>query len=436
MHDPMSDREAGAGIGQDAGLPLSGVLVVDMSRVLAGPWCTQILADLGATVVKVERPRLGDDTRHWGPPFHTDSDGSRGDAAYFLAANRGKRSIEIDVSKREGSELVRKLALRADVFVENFKTGDLARFQLDYKSLAALNERLVYASITGFGQTGPDRSRPGYDLIIQAMSGLMSITGRRDDEPGSGPLKVGVAVSDLFAGLYTTIGVLAALRERESSGRGQHVDISLYDSQVAVLANQAMNYLVGGEPPGRLGNAHPNIVPYESFPTLDGEMVIASGNDSQFRALCGALDMEEAANDAQYSTNADRVRNRVKLVERISARTRIRPTRHWIEALDRAGVPCGPIRTLDQVFDAGASGSEAPTRELGREIGDSVPTLPNPIRLSRTKLDDVKAPPRLGEDTMVVLEDLLGLGREASERLLIDGIVANSSASLRSGTGR
>ncbi len=394
--------------------------------MLAGPWCTQILADLGATVVKIERPKVGDDTRHWGPPFEEASDGSRGDAAYYLSANRGKRSVEIDLSKPEGSSLVRELAGRADVFVENFKTGDLARFDLDYPSLRGVNPRLVYASITGFGQTGPDRARPGYDLIIQAMSGLMSITGRPDVEPGSGPVKVGVAVSDLFSGLYATIGILAALRERESSGEGQHVDISLHESQVAVLANQAMNYLVGDRVPGRLGNAHPNIVPYESFPTADGEMVIASGNDSQFRMLCGALGLERLSSDDAYRTNADRVKNRKRLIEAISTRTRQQPTSHWVEALDRAGVPCGPIRTLDQVFHRDARGVDGLYRELRRESGETVPSLVNPIRLSRTELADAKPPPRLGEDTTFVLQELLSLGRDEIERLLSEGVVAST----------
>lgn len=389
---------------------LDGLFVLDLSRVLAGPWCTQILADLGATVVKVERPGAGDDTRHWGPPFveGVGAD-SRGDAAYYLGANRGKFSIEIDMGSVAGRELLRDLASRADVLVENFKTGSLARYGLDYETLANANRGLVYCSITGFGQTGADRERAGYDLIVQAMSGLMSITGRPDGEPGSGPLKVGVAVSDLFAGLYATIGILASLRERERSGRGQHVDVALLGAQVATLANQAMNFLVGGLIPPRLGNAHPNIVPYQAFRTEDGEMVVAVGNDSQFGSFCNVLGLSELPVDARFAGNADRVANRDLLVGLIEERLRESTTSDWVERLDAAGIPCGPIRTLDQVFEPVRDGARPHVHSVERANGLSIPTLESPIKLSRTPVTYAKAPPTLGEDTEIVLREFVGL---------------------------
>ena len=405
--------------------PLEGVLVLDLSRVLAGPWCTQTLADLGATVVKIERPGVGDDTRQWGPPFLSTANGtSRGEAAYYLAANRGKYSVEVDISRPEGQALVSRIASKADVLVENFKTGDLVRYGLDYSSLRQKNPRLIYASITGFGQTGPDRSRAGYDLIIQAMSGLMSITGRPDGEEGDGPVKVGVAVSDLFSGLYATIGILGALRERDRSGLGQHVDVALMDSQVATLANQAMNYLVGGVVPPRLGNAHPNIVPYQAFETSDGEMVVAVGNDSQFRAFCKELGLDSLPDESRFSTNAMRVANRNELVELIAGCLRSAPTDSWVAKLDSVNVPCGPIRSLDRVFDPDRPGVDRLTVGIERDDGTVVPGLANPIRFSRTPVQYAKSPPQLGEDTRRVLREIVGLGDGEIETLASAGIVS------------
>ena len=323
---------------------LSHVTVLDLSRILAGPWAGQLLADLGAEVIKIERPGTGDDTRAFGPPFVRDAAGSDcagADAVYYLCANRNKKSVTLDISTPEGQRIVRDLASTSDIVLENFKAGGLAAYGLDYASLRAINPRLIYCSITGFGQTGPYAARAGYDFLIQGMGGLMSITGRGADEPGAGPQKAGVAVADVLTGLYATVGILAALRHRELTGVGQYIDVALLDVQVACLANQALNYLNGGGVPERLGNAHPNIVPYQDFPTSDGYMIIAVGNDAQFARLCAAAGLPDLAVDPRFSSNQRRVENRAALIERLCAATRLRPTARWIADLERVGVPCG-----------------------------------------------------------------------------------------------
>jgi crotonobetainyl-CoA:carnitine CoA-transferase CaiB-like acyl-CoA transferase len=389
---------------------LAGVFVLDLSRVLAGPWATQLLADLGADVVKVERPRAGDDTRAWGPPFTTRADGEPGDAAYFFAANRNKRSLAVDMSKSEGAYLLRRLAEQADVLVENFRTGGLEKYGLDYGSLAAANPKLVYCSITGFGHTGPLKDRAGYDYMIQAMGGLMSITGQPDGAPGAEPMKVGVAVADLFTGLYASNAILAALLHARATGAGQHIDMALFDAQAAMLANQATNYFVSGAAPQRMGNAHPNLAPYQPFRTADGEIVIAVGNELQFRALCRALGEEALADDPRFRTNADRVTNRTELIPILEARTRSLPAAQWIEALEPAGVPCGPVNTVEQVFaEPHAAARELVVEQRRDDLTEPVRTVASPLRLSRTPPSYDSPPPALGAHTEEVLSERLGL---------------------------
>ncbi len=398
--------------------PLSGVVVLDLSRVLAGPWATQILADLGAQVIKVEKPGAGDDTRAWGPPFATRTDGSRGDAAYFFAANRGKRSVALDISRPEGADIARRLAARADVLVENFKVGGLARYGLDYESLKAVNPKLVYCSITGFGQTGPDAGRAGYDYMIQAMGGLMSITGQPDGAPGAEPMKVGVAVADLFAGMYAASGILAALLHARETGEGQQVDIALFEAQAAMLANQAQNWFVSGEVPTRLGNAHPNLAPYQPFPTSDGMLVIAVGNDGQFKALCRTLGDEALAQDPRFATNASRVAGRAELAGRIGGLTRARTTAAWLRALEAAGVPSGPINRIDQVFaEAQAKARGLVVEQARDDLKGPVRSVASPIRLSASPPAYPSAPPALGADTEAVLRELLDLDETALDLL-------------------
>jgi crotonobetainyl-CoA:carnitine CoA-transferase CaiB-like acyl-CoA transferase len=404
--------------------PLAGVTVLDLSRVLAGPWATQLLADLGADVIKVERPGAGDDTRAWGPPFTTAADGSRADAAYFFCANRNKRSVTVDMGKPEGAELLRKLAAQADVVVENFKTGGLNKYGLDYESLKAVNPRLVYCSITGFGQTGPYRERAGYDYMIQAMGGLMSITGQADGEPGAEPMKVGVAVADLFTGLYASNAILAALLHARTTGQGQHVDMALFDVQAAMLANQATNFFVSGAAPQRMGNAHPNLAPYQPFPTEDGAIVIAVGNDGQFRSLCAALGVPELGEDARFTGNAQRVAHRHELADQLKRLTVARTTDAWITALEAAGVPCGPINTIDRVFAEPQAVARGLVVEQERaDLSGPVKTVASPIRLSETPAVYRSAPPALGEHTDAVLTERLGLSAEELDRLRAQGIV-------------
>jgi crotonobetainyl-CoA:carnitine CoA-transferase CaiB-like acyl-CoA transferase len=384
--------------------PLSGVRVLDLSRVLAGPWATQTLADLGAEVIKIERPDAGDDTRHWGPPFTTTTDGSRGDAAYFMCANRGKKSVALDIASPDGAETVRRLAATCDVVVENFKTGGLKKYGLDYAGLSAVNPRLVYCSITGFGQDGPDAHRAGYDYMIQAMGGLMSITGQPDGAPGAEPMKVGVAVVDLFTGLYASNAILAALWHARETGEGQHVDIALFDVQAAMLANQATNWFVSGTAPTRMGNAHPNLAPYQPFPCSDGMVVIAVGNDGQFRALATALGVEAMGVDPRFSTNALRVQHRAELSPALSALTASFTMKGLMAVLEEAGVPCGPVNTIDQVFEEPQAIHRGLTIEQSRDdLATPIRTVASPIRLSKTPVCYDAPPPRLGQDTEAVL---------------------------------
>jgi len=403
---------------------LSHVTVLDLSRVLAGPWAGQVLADLGAEVIKIERPGTGDDTRTWGPPFLRDRQGNdSADAAYYLCANRNKKSVTVDFTAAEGRNIVRDLARNSDVVLENFKVGGLAAYGLDYESLRAVNPRLIYCSITGFGQTGPYAPRAGYDLLVQAMGGLMSITGRPDDEPGAGPQKAGVAVTDILTGLYAAIGILAALAHRERTGIGQHIDLGLLDVQVACLANQAMNYLVSGSAPRRSGNAHPNLVPYQDFPTSDGYMVIAVGNDAQFVRLCGVLSLADLAADPSFAGNKQRVLNRRELIDKLSAATVTHPTAHWVAALERAGVPAGPINPLDAVFDDPQVRARDMRIELPHPVAGAVSLVANPLRMSETPVTYRSAPPPLGAQTGEVLAERLGLSAAAIEALRAKGIV-------------
>ena len=405
--------------------PLQGIVVLDLSRILAGPWATQVLADYGAEVLKVEHPVGGDDTRKWGPPYLKDSAGQETrESAYYLSANRGKHSLAIDFSQPDGQALVRQLAAQADVLVENFKVGGLARYGLGYEQLSALNPRLVYLSISAFGQDGPDAAKPGYDAMIQGMGGLMSLTGVPDGEPGAGPQKVGVAVADLMCGMYAVSAILAALFERERSGRGQYIDLSLLDTQVAWLANQNLNYLVSGQPPRRQGTAHPNIVPYQAFQTADGYLILAVGNDAQFARFCAAAGAPELASDARFRSNAERVAHRAELVPRVAALLRSRTTGDWLAALEVAQVPCGPINDLAQVFAEPQVRHRALRMELPHPTAGSAPGVRNPVRFSRTAIEYERAPPPLGADTMSALEERLGLDATALADLAARGVIA------------
>jgi formyl-CoA transferase len=391
---------------------LEGIRVLDLTRVLAGPWATQNLADFGAEVIKVERPGHGDDTRKWGPPFLRDREGRETpDAAYYLACNRGKKSITLDFTRAEGREVARALAAASDVLVENFKVGDLARHGLDYAALSRENPRLVYCSITGFGQDGPYRDRPGYDFMVQGLGGLMSVTGERDALPGGGPQKVGVAVSDLFTGMYATSAILAALLERTRSGQGQHIDMALLDVQVAMLANLSSSFFVSGEPPRRMGNAHQNIVPYHVFRAADGFLIVAVGNDGQFASFCRVLGRPEWIGDARFATNPQRVRHRDLLVGMISERLAERPAREWLAALEPAGVPCGPINDLEQVFADPQVVHRGMRVRAPHAAAGEVSMVANPIKFSATPITHDRAPPLLGEHTDEVLETVLGMDR-------------------------
>ena len=389
---------------------LEGIRVLDLSRVLAGPWASQVLADLGADVIKVERPGTGDDTRHWGPP--TLADGS-GDAAYFLSANRGKRSLTVDFAKVEGQAIVRGLARDSDVLLENNKVGDLARYGLGYADLEQVNARLIYCSITGFGQTGPYANRAGYDFAIQALGGLMSVTGERDGRPGAGPQKVGVAVADVMAGLYAAIAVLGALVRRHSTGRGAYIDLALLDVQVATLANVALNYLVSGDVPLRWGNAHANIAPYQVVATADRPIVVAVGNDAQFVKLCDVLGAGALARDARFRGNADRVQHRAALDAELERLLGTKPAAAWLAALETAGIPAAPINDVAQVFDDPQVRHRGLRVDATRAGGGPVPLVASPIRLSGETRRAPVAPPRLGEHTDEILRERLGMNAQA-----------------------
>jgi crotonobetainyl-CoA:carnitine CoA-transferase CaiB-like acyl-CoA transferase len=403
---------------------LSHIRVLDLSRVLAGPWAGQLLGDLGADVIKIERPFAGDDTRSWGPPFLKDAAGQdTRDAAYFLCANRNKQSVTIDFTQAQGQALITALARDSDIVIENFKRGGLAAYGLDYASLAAVNPRLIYCSITGFGQTGPYADRAGYDFLIQGMGGLMSITGRQDGEPGSGPQKVGVAVTDILTGLYASNAILAALAHREVSGVGQYIDLALLDVQIASLANQTMNYLATGTAPVRMGNAHPNIVPYQDFPTADGAMILTVGNDVQFTKLALVAGHAEWAVSPLFATNTARVANRAAFVEAFTAVSVTRTTRDWIAALEAAGVPCGPINTLTEVFADPQVVARGMEIRMDHATGTSVPLVANPIRMSATPPEYRRAPPVLGQHTRAVLAERLGLDEAAIGALAEQGVI-------------
>lgn len=388
---------------------LSHIRVLDLTRVLAGPWCAQTLADFGADVIKVERPGAGDDTRHWGPPYLKDADGAdTAEAAYYLAANRNKRSVTIDIATPEGQQIVRELAAQSDVVLENYKVGQLKKYGLDYASLRAVKPDLVYCSVTGFGQTGPYAHRAGYDFIVQGIGGFMSITGERDGEPGGGPQKAGVAIADLATGLYSTIAVLAALAHRDRTGEGQYIDMALLDVQVALLANMNTNFLASGKPPVRWGNAHPNIVPYQTFQTRDGWIIVAVGNDGQFRKFVEAGGRSELADDERFATNPSRVRHRDTLVPILAEMVKARGKADWIAVLEAAGVPCGPINDLDEVFDNEQVVARGMQVSLPHPCGADVKLVRNPIRMSATPPDARTAPPLLGAQTDDVLREMLG----------------------------
>lgn len=395
--------------------PLAGIRVLDLSRVLAGPWCTQLLADLGAEVIKIERPSAGDDTRHWGPPWH--GEGEKRVAAYFLSANRGKKSAAIDFAKPEGAALVRKLAERSDIVVENFKVGGLKKFGLDAESLRAANPRLIVASITGFGQDGPYADRAGYDFIIQGMGGMMSITGLPDGQPGGGPLRVGVAVVDLFTGMYTATAILASLFRRERTGEGAYIDMALFDTQIAVLANQVSNALVSGKDPPRQGNTHPNIVPYQPFEAADKPLIVAVGNDRQFGKLAELCGHPEWTTDERFSTNAARVGNRAEMVRLVGECIRQKPAAEWFEKLDVAGIPAGPINTISEAL----ADVQAQHRHMIRTMA-GMPLIGSPMRIDGGRTDSGLPPPALGEHTEEVLEALALDGPEV-ERLRSAGVV-------------
>lgn len=407
---------------------LDGIRILDLSRVLAGPWCTQTLADLGADVIKIERPGSGDDTRSWGPPFLVGDDGTEShEAAYYLGANRNKRSITCDIARPEGQALIRELVARCDVFIENFKVGDMARYGLDYAALSAINPKLVYCSLTGFGQTGPYAPRAGYDYIIQGMGGLMSVTGERDDL-GGGPQKVGVAVADLFTGMYATVGILAALRHAERTGEGQHLDMALLDTQTAMLANLGANYLVSGKVPGRMGNAHQNIVPYQVFevaPRPDGSrdyLILAVGNDGQYAKFCEVAGRPDLAADARYVKNRDRVKHRAELVPQLEAVMKSRPKADWLAALEAAKVPCGAINALDEVFADPQIAARQMVAHWQHPLKADLRLVASPLKLGKTPVrgpaNGGTPPPLLGQHTDEVLQDVLGwdAARVASAR--------------------
>ncbi|MBD9629664.1 CaiB/BaiF CoA transferase family protein [Pseudomonas sp. PDM19] len=403
--------------------PLSGLRVLDLSRVLAGPWATQILGDLGADVIKVERPTRRDDTRTWGPPFLEDSSPTW-DAAYYFCANRNKRAIAVDFGHPDGAALLRRLATSADILVENYKVGTLARYGLDYAALKALNPKLIYCSVTGFGQTGPYAGRGGYDFLVQGMSGLMSITGRRDDEPGAGPLKVGLPVSDLFCGLYATISILAALNHRHASGEGQHIDCALLDSQLSLMANQAMNHLVSGQVPQRLGNAHPNVVPYRDFACNDDYILVACGSDGQFQALCRLLGRDDLGDDPRFTRNPGRSQHRRELEVELAKSISGWHAADLLAAMEKAGVPGGPINNLQQALADPQVQARGLLQTLTRQDGTEVTLLGYPARFSASPPTYRLAPPMFAQDTAQVLAEQLGLATEQLAELAGKGAIA------------
>jgi len=414
MADPIPETSPKTALGH--------IRVLDLSRVLAGPWCSQNLADLGADVIKVERPGAGDDTRAWGPPYARDADGNdTTEAAYYLSANRGKRSVTIDIASATGQQLIRDLVLQSDVLLENFKVGHLARYGLDYAALKTLKPDLVYCSVTGFGQDGPYAQQAGYDFLIQGMGGLMSVTGERDGLPGGGPQKAGVALTDVMTGMYATIAILAALTHRDRSGEGQHIDLALLDVQVAMLANVGSSYLSSGKVPQRWGNAHANIVPYQTFACSDGHLIVAAGNDSQFRKFVDAGGRPELADDPRFATNPARVRQRDVLVPLLAAMVAGRSRADWIARLEAAGVPCGPINDVAEVFDHPQVRARGLAYKVAHPTAGKVTLVRSPLRLSATPAGADRAPPLLGQHTDEVLRDVLGLSADQIATLRAQG---------------
>ncbi|HYP83728.1 CaiB/BaiF CoA-transferase family protein [Variovorax sp.] len=403
---------------------LGHLKVLDLTRILAGPWATQNLADMGAEVIKVERPGAGDDTRAWGPPFLKDSEGREtADSSYFLSANRGKKSITVDLAHPQGQALIRELAREVDVVVENYKVGTLARYGLDYESLRAINPRLVYCSVTGFGQTGPYAALPGYDFVFQGMGGLMSITGQPEGTPGDEPMKVGIAISDLLCGMYATSAILAALEHRHVSGEGQHIDMSLLDCVVTIGSYQAINYFLSGNVPRRMGNAHSNMVPYQVFRCKEGDVIVAVGNDSQYRAFCKLIGRDDLAADERYATPGQRNRNRETLIPEIAKTMLERPMGEWVERMEAANVPCGPINTMAQVFEDEQVRHRGMKLSLPHSAGVQAPAVASPIRLSGTPIQYGRSAPLLGEHTDAVLGEALGLSRERIAQLRAEGAI-------------
>ena len=405
--------------------PLKGIRVLDLSRILAGPSATQMLSDLGAEVIKVERPMVGDDTRSWGPPYvKTDPDqNDSGVATYFMSANRGKKSIAIDLKSEQGQAIVRSLAEKSDVLIENFKAGDLARYGLDAESMQAKNPKLIYCSITGFGQDGPRAHQAGYDLIMQGMAGLMSITGQPDDTPGGGPVRVGVAVVDVLTGLNAVIGILSSLYEREKTGVGRQLDLALFDVGVASLVNQCMSYLLAGTVPQRIGNIHPSIVPYQTYQVADGYIILAVGNDQQFAKFCGVAGLEDLVTDDRFATNSARVANRDVLNDTLIPVLQSKDRDYWIKQLDPVGVPCGPINGLDDVFADPHSVAKGLVQNLPHKTLGDVATVANPIRMDGKPVSSERAAPVLGEHSTEILQDILGLSEGETKTLMADGIV-------------
>ena len=384
--------------------PLTGIKVLDLSRILAGPWSTQVLADYGAEVWKVERPETGDDTRHWGPPYAQDEQGrDTEESAYYLAANRGKHSLELDITSEQGQQAIKELVLQADILVENYKVGGLAKYGLDYTAIKAIKPDIIYCSITGFGQTGPYADRAGYDAMIQAMGGLMSVTGEKDELPGGGPQKVGVAVADLMTGMYAVSAILAALFHRTQTGEGQHIDLALLDTQVAWLANQGSNYLISGEVPKRMGTAHPNIVPYQAIAVKDGHLFLAVGNDKQFAKCCEILGAAELATNEKYATNSQRVHHRAELIAELEVLFQQRDLDYWLAQLSAAHVPCGPINSIDRVFDNEQVKHRQMQFNLPHPSAGEVPQVANPVKFSATPIEYHQAPPVLGQHTEQIL---------------------------------
>ncbi|MGO4711811.1 CaiB/BaiF CoA transferase family protein [Bradyrhizobium sp. 2TAF24] len=403
---------------------LGHLKVLDLTRILAGPWATQNLADMGAEVIKVERPGVGDDTRAWGPPFLKDRDGREtADSSYFLSANRGKKSITVDLAHPEGQALIRELATQADVVVENYKVGTLARYGLDYDSLKAVNPRLVYCSITGFGQSGPYAALPGYDFVFQGMGGLMSMTGQPEGTPGDEPMKVGIAISDLLTGMYATTAILAALESRHVSGEGQHIDLALLDCVVAITSYQAINYFLSGRIPQRMGNAHSNMVPYQVFRCREGDVIVAVGNDGQFRALCKLIGREDLATDERYATPGQRNRHRDTLIPQIAEAMLARPMEEWVELMEAANVPCGPIYNMQQVFRDPQVQHRGMRLSLPHSAGVEAPAVASPIRLSGTPIDYGRSAPLLGEHTEAVLTERLGFSADRIAELRDTGVI-------------